>query len=133
VSALTGFGVAIAIAACSPGASTVPLPSVVVPSIDASAVASAGTQAALAALDQVDAAITANQTSGALTADDATSLKQLSSGIRTALQSGDMTAAKTAVDNLATKVDALASKLSGDAGTQLKAAITALKAAVASS
>jgi hypothetical protein len=132
-SAVAGALVAIALAACSPGASAVPLPSVALPSIDASAAASIGAQAALAALDQVDAAITANQTSTGLTADEASSLKQLTAGIRTALQSGDTTAAKTAVDNLSTKVDGFAAKLSGDAGTQLKAAIAALKAALPAS
>jgi hypothetical protein len=126
--------------ACTNGnAPTVPLPSGV-PSIDASAAASAAAGAAsaaagaaLTALDQVDSAIAANQTSGALTADDASSLTQLTSAARTALQSGDMTAAKTAVDNLSTKVDSLASNLSGDAGTQLQNAIAALKSAMPTS
>ena len=126
--------------ACTNGnAPTVPLPSGV-PSIDASAAASvaagaasAAAGAALTALDQVDSAIAANQTSGALTADDASSLTQLTAAARTALQSGDTTAAKTAVDNLSTKVDSFASKLSGDAGTQLKNAIAALKSAMPTS
>jgi hypothetical protein len=133
--ALTG-----ALAACSsPGSSGLTIPSPIA-SIDASAVASAASavasvaaQAALTALDQVDTAITANQSSGALSADDASSLTQLSAGVRTALQSGDTSAAKTAVDNLSTKVDSFASKLSGDAGTQLKNAIAALKAAMPTS
>lgn len=129
-----------ALAACtSPGSSGITIPSPL-PSVNGSAIASAASaaasvaaQAALTALDQVDAAITANQSSGALSADDASSLTQLSGGLRTALQSGDMTAAKTAVDNLSTKVDSFASKLSGDAGTQLKSAIAALKAAIPTS
>jgi len=128
------------LAACSsPGSSGITVPSPL-PSVDASALASAASaaasvagQAALAALDQVDTAITANQSSGALTADDASSLTQLTSGLRTALQSGDMTSAKTALDNLSTKVDSFASKLNGDAGTQLKNAIAALKAAMPTS
>jgi|SRR5689334_1138870 hypothetical protein len=128
------------VGACTNGnAPTVPLPSGV-PSIDASAAASvaagaasAAAGAALTALDQVDSAIAANQTSGALSADDASSLTQLTSAARTALQSGDTTAAKTAVDNLSTKVDSFASKLSGDAGTQLKNAIAALKSAMPTS
>jgi hypothetical protein len=66
-------------------------------------------------------------------ADDATSLKQLTAGVRTALQSGDMTAAKTALDNLSTKVDSLAAKLNNATGQQLTAAIAALKAAVPAS
>ena len=128
--AAAGVVLAIALAACSPSASTAPIPSVAIPSINASAAASAAAGAALTALDQVDAAITANQTSNALTADEASSLTQLSSGLRTALTSGDMTAARTALQNLATKVDGFASKLSGPAGTQLTAAIAALKAAI---
>jgi len=126
------------LAACNtPGSSGVPLPSGVtlpsnLPSVDVSAAASAAAQGALTALDQVDSAIAANQSSGALTADDASSLTQLTSALRTALQTGDTTAAKTAVDNLSTKVDSFASKLSGDAGTQLKNAIAALKAAMPS-
>jgi hypothetical protein len=132
-SAAAGVAVAIALSACSPGASAVPLPSVALPSLDAgaaSAAASVANQAALAALDQVDAAITANQTPNGLTADEAASLTQLTAGIRTALQSGDTSAARNAFDNLSTKVDGFASKLNTDTGTQLKAAIAALKAAL---
>jgi len=114
-------------------ASTVPLPSLgAVPSVDVSAAASVASQAALATLDQVDAAITANTSSTGLSADDANSLKQLTAGIRTSLQSGDTTAAKSAVDNLGTKVDSLAAKLNTDAGKQLKDGVAALKAALAS-
>ena len=122
-----------ALGACSsPLGSGVPLPSGV-PSINPSAVASAAAQGALTALDQVDTAIAANKTSGALTADDASSLTQLSTGLRTALQTGDASAAKTALDSLSTKVDSFASKLTGDAGTQLKSAIAALKSAMPTS
>ena len=130
--AIAGLAVALfALGACSPSAST--LPSVAVPSVDVSAGASLATGAALAALDQVDSAITANQTSGALTADEAKSLQDLSSGIRTALQSGDITGARTAADNLSAKTDELVAKLGTDAGTQLTAAITALKVALPAS
>jgi hypothetical protein len=131
--AAAGAALAIAIAACSPGASTLPIPSVAVPSVNVSAGASAAPAAAIAALDQIDTAIAANQTSGALTADEASSLKTLSTGIRTSLQTGDTTAARTAVDSLGTKVDSFASKLNTDAGRQLTAAIAALKAALPSS
>jgi hypothetical protein len=133
LAAAAGVVFALALAACSPSASTAPIPSLVVPSINASAAASAAAGAALTALDQVDAAITANQTSNTLTADEASSLTQLSSGLRTALPSGDMTAARTALTNFATKVDGFASKLTGPAGTQLTAAIAALKAAIPAS
>ena len=120
-----------AVAACSSTASSIP--SVAIPSINASAAASLGMQAALTALNDVDAAIAANATSGGLTADNATSLKTLSASIRTALQTGDTTAAKTAVDQFSTKLSEMASGLTGDAGKQLQDAAAALKAAVAGS
>src|SRR4029079_3658815 len=86
-----GVGVALAgaLAACSPGASSVPLRSVNVsglPSINTSAVASAATAAGLAALDAVDTAITTNASAAGLTSDETTSLTQLTSALRTALQ-----------------------------------------------
>lgn len=124
-----------ALAACNsaPGSSGVTLPSAIssaLPSVDASAVASAATGAATTALDQVDTAIASAQTSGSLTADDAKSLTDLTASIRTALQSGDTTGAKTALTNLTAKADSLSSKLSGDAGTAVKTAIDALKSAM---
>ncbi len=129
-----GFGLALALVlgGCgSPAASA--LPSVTVPSIDASAAASAGTKAAMTALDQVDAAITANTSTTGLSSDDAASLTQLSAGVRTALTTGDVSAARTAVENLSTKVQGFASRLSGPAGTQLTLAVEALKAALPAS
>jgi hypothetical protein len=129
--AVAGVILAAAFVGCSPAASAVP--SLAIPSIDASAAASLGTQAALSALDEVDSAITANESSGGLTADEATSLKSISASIRTALQTGDVSAAQPAVDEFSTKVDELASELSGDAGTQLRDAVAALKAALAGS
>jgi hypothetical protein len=136
--AAAGALLAIAIGACSPGGAGTPIPiSSTLPNVNPSAVASmaagaasAAAGAAVAALDQVDAAITANTSSTGLTADDASALKQLTAGLRTALQSGDMTAAKTAVDNLSTKVDSFAAKLNNATGQQLTAAIAALKAAM---
>jgi hypothetical protein len=117
------------VAACSSAASAPP--SLALPSVNASAAASMGTQAALKALDDVDAAISANETSGGLTGDNASTLKSLSASIRTALQTGDTTSAKTAVDEASTKVSGMASSLSGDAGKQLQDAVAALKAALA--
>ena len=117
---------AIAIAACSPGAGG----SVALPSVNVSAAASAASGAAITALVQVDAAIDANQTAAGLTADDVSSLKALTGGIRASLQTGDTAAAKTAVDNLSTKVESFAAKLNTPAGVQLMAAIAALKAAL---
>ena len=126
---------AFAIGACTPSspANSIAIPSVALPSIDASAAASAVAGAAVAALDQVDTAITANQTSNALTADEATALQDLSRGVRTALQSGDTTGARTALENLSTKVDSFASKLTGEPGTQLKNAIAAVRSALPAS
>jgi len=131
--AAAGVALAIALTACSPSASGVPAGSLAVPSADVSAGASLATGAAIAALDQIDAAIAANGTSGALTADDAKALQDLATGIRTALVSGDTTAARTAVDNLSAKVDGFAANLNTDAGQQLEAAIEALKAALPAS
>jgi hypothetical protein len=128
--ALTGLALAVALIGCSPGASSVPAPSLVLPSIDASAVASAGAQAALSAVDQVDAAITANTSSTGLTADEATQLKGLTADLRTKLQTGDMTSAKTAFDAVSAKVDELAAKLNTDTGKQLKDAVASLKALI---
>ena len=126
---------AIAVAACSPAASNAPAGSLALPSVpgvDMSAGASMATDAGLAALDQIDAAIAANQTSGALTATEASDLQELATGVRTALQSGDTTAASTAVANLSTKVTEFASKLNTPTGEQLKAALAALEAALPS-
>ena len=103
------------------------------PSVDVSVAASAASGAAITALVQVDAAIDANQTAAGLTADDVSSLKALTAGIRTSLQTGDKSSAKTAIDNLSTKVDSFAAKLNTPEGTQLKAAIAALKAALPAS
>jgi hypothetical protein len=127
--------IAMGLGACSnPVGSAIPsvsIPaSVAIPSVTVSAAASAAAQAAIAALDKVDTQITANQTASGLTADDANSLKQLTAGVRTALQTGDTAAAKTAVQNLSTKIDSLSAKLSGDNGKQMTDAITALKTAL---
>ncbi len=131
--AASGLLLAFGLSACTPSASVAPIGSAALPSIDASAAASAISGAAMTALGQVDAAITTTQTDGTLTADEATSLTQLTAGIRTALTSGDTTAARTAVDNLGTKVDSFASKLGSGAGPQLTAAIAALRAALPAS
>ena len=132
-----GFALAGALAACSPGASSVPLPSInasALPSVNVSAAASLAASAGLAALDQVDAAITANTNANGLTVDEASSLTQLSGALRTAIQSGDTSGIKTALTNLSTKVDSFSAKLnSTPAGAQLTAAMAALKAALPAS
>jgi hypothetical protein len=128
----SGFALALALGACNTPAvgSAVPASSVALPSVDASAAASVASQAALAALDRVDAAITANTSATGLSADDAAALTQLTAGLRTALQSGDMTGAKTAFANLSTKANSLAPKFSGAAGTQMTDAVATLKSAL---
>jgi hypothetical protein len=122
---------AVVLSACSSTASPGGSASLALPSVDVSAAASAGAQAALTALDGVDAAITANQTSAGLTTDEAASLKSLTASIRTALQTGDMTAAKTAFESFSTKFSGMAAKLNTGAGKQLTDAVAALKAAMA--
>ena len=109
----------IAIAACSPGASALPTTSLAVPSVDVSAAASLATEAAVAALDQVDAAIAANETSGALTAEEAGDLQTLATGVRTSLATGDVASARTAVEDLSAKADEYAAKLDNATGQQL--------------
>src|SRR4051812_41779056 len=97
------FGIGLTLAAvlggCASGAGSsgsLAIPSVAIPSINASAAASAGAQIALGVLDRIDAAIAAAQTSGGLSAENATTLKDLSAKIRTPLQTGDLASAKTA-------------------------------------
>ena len=124
-----GLTLMAALVACSPAASNPP--SIALPSVDVSAAASLGTQAALTALDQVDAAITANESAGGLSAENATSLKTLAASIRTSLQTGDVTAARAGFDQFSTQFDQFAAQLNGDAGTQLQDAVTALEAALA--
>ena len=118
------------LAACS-GTTTTPS----VPAVSLAPVSiepSAATGAVLAVLDQIDTAIDANQTTTGLTVEEAGSLKDLVSQIRTAVQSGDMSAAKPAVDALSAKITELDAKLGTDAGTQLKSAVEQLKTLVGS-
>ena len=114
------------LAACSTSTGSSPsLPVVSLPpvSIDPSAAASA----ALAALDQLDTEIDANQTATGLTVEERDSLKAFTATIRTAVQTGDLSAAQPAVDQLSAKVTELDAKLGTDAGTRLKAAVAQLK------
>jgi ABC-type glycerol-3-phosphate transport system substrate-binding protein len=128
------FGVILAaggvLAACSGTTTTPSLPAVSLPpvSIDPSAAASA----VVAVLDQIDTAIDANQTATGLTVEERDSLKSLVSQVRTAVQTGDVSAAKPTVDALSAKITELDAKLGTDAGTQLKAAIEQLKTLVGS-
>jgi hypothetical protein len=131
--AAIGLALAAAVTGCTPGASSVPAPSLALPSIDASAAASAVLQVELAALDEVDKAITANTTPTGLTTDEASQLQQLTATLRTKLQSGDVPSAKAAFDAVSAKVDELAAKLNSDSGKLLKDAVAALKALIPAS
>jgi hypothetical protein len=106
--------------ASSPSLPQVSLPAV---SIDPSAAAAA----VVTALDQLDTEIDANQTATGLTVEERDTLKGLVSTIRTAVQTGDLTAAQPAVDELSTKLTELDAKLGTDAGTRLKDAAAQLK------
>jgi hypothetical protein len=122
--------VAAALAGCSSGALS--SGSLAIPSVNVSAAASMGAQVALGVLDRVDAAITSSETSGGLSTENASTLKGLTATIRTSLETGDLSEARTGFADLAAKVEEVASTLSGDAGTKLRDAIAALKAAVGS-
>ena len=128
VSALALAGV---LSACNaaPGASPA-LPSVSLPavSIDPSAAASA----VVAALDQIDAEIDANQSATGLTTEDADALKGFTAQLRTTVQTGDLSAAKPTLDQLSAKVTELDAKLGTDAGARLKAALAQLETLLAS-
>ena len=118
------------LAACSGTTTTPSLPAVSLPpvSIDPSAAASA----VVAVLDEIDRTIDANQTATGLTVEEQTALKDLVSQIRTAVQTGDLSAAKPTVDALSAKITELDAKLGTDAGTQLKSAVDQLKTIVGS-
>jgi hypothetical protein len=128
VSALALAGV---LSACNaaPGSSPA-LPSVSLPavSIDPSAAASA----VVAALDQIDTEIDANQSATGLTTEDADALKGFTAQLRTTVQTGDLSAAKPTLDQLSAKVTELDAKLGTDAGARLKAALAQLQTLLAS-
>jgi hypothetical protein len=119
------------LSACTntPGASP-SLPAVSLPavSIDPSAAA----DAVIGVLDQLETEITANQTAAGLTVEEADALKGIVAEIRTAVQTGDFSAAQPAVDEFKAEVAVLDAKLGTDAGTRLKAAFAQLEALLAS-
>ena len=128
ISALVAGGV---VSACSntPGSSP-SLPAVSLPavSIDPSAAA----DAVLGVLDQVETEIAANESAAGLTAEEGDALEGIVAKIKTAVQTGDLSAATPAVDELKAKVAELDAKLGTDAGVRLKAALTQLEALFAS-
>jgi len=121
-----------ALAACSPAPGSSPsIPAVSLPavSIDPSAAA----DAINTALDQLDTEIDANQSATGLTVEERDALKESVAAIRTAIETGDLSAAQPALDQLSAKVAELDAKLGTDAGTRLKAALTQLEALLAGS
>lgn len=127
ISAFVAGGV---LSACSnaPGASP-SLPSVSLPAVSIDP--SAGRAAVVAVLDQLETEIAANESATGLTADEGDALEGMISEIRTAVQTGDLSAAQPAVDEFKAKVAELDAKLATDAGARLKAALTLLEARLA--
>ena len=127
ISALIAGGV---LSACSnaPGASPA-LPSVSLPTVSIDP--SAANAAVVGVLDQLDAEIAANESAAGLTAEEGDALQTIVAKVRTAVQTGDLSAATPAVDELKAKVAELDAKLGTDAGTRLKAALTQLEALLA--
>lgn len=83
-------------------------------------------QAAIAALNVVDKAITAARGPAGLNLADQNRLFQLEDGIRPALERGDLTAARTVFDQLAAYVLSAEARLDSDGGRRLKSAVTGL-------
>ena len=126
------LGLGALLAACSPTPGSSPsLPAVSIPPVSVDP--SAASAAVVAALDQLGTEIDANQSATGLTTEDTGALKAIVVQIRTAAETGDMSAAQPAIDQLSAKVAELDAKLGTDAGTRLKAALTQLQALVAGS
>ena len=127
ISALVAGGT---LSACSSTPGTSPsLPDVSLPAISIDPSAAAG--AVVAVLDRLDSEITANQSATGLTVEERDALKEVLAKIRTAVQTGDLSAAQPAVDEFKAKVAALDAKLGTEGGLRLKAVLTQLEALVA--
>jgi hypothetical protein len=113
----------------SPGSSPA-LPSVSLPAVSIDPSAAAG--AVVAALGQLETEIDANRSATGLTTEDADALKAFVAQIRTAVETGDLSAAKPTLDQLSAKVTELDAKLGTDAGERLKAALAQLQTLLAS-
>jgi hypothetical protein len=113
----------------SPGSSPA-LPSVSLPAVSIDPSAAAG--AVVAALGQLETEIDANRSATGLTTEDADALKGFVAQIRTAVETGDLSAAKPTLDQLSAKVTELDAKLGTDAGARLKAALAQLQTLLAS-
>ncbi len=125
ISTLVAGGV---LSACSNTASpSVPAVSLPAVSIDPSA----ATATVLGVLDQLETEIAANESATGLTAEEGDALEGIVAKVKTAVQTGDLSAATPAVDELKAKVAELDAKLGTDAGARLKAALTQLEALLA--
>jgi eukaryotic-like serine/threonine-protein kinase len=81
---------------------------------------------ALAALDQVDAAIAATTGKGGLKGNQRNDLEQRAAAVRSALQSGDLDAARDAADALAERIDKLDKELDKERRRRLADAVETL-------
>ena len=128
ISAIVAAGM---LSACSntPGASA-SLPAVSLPSMSIDP--SAARAAVVAVLDKLGTEITANQTATGLTAEERDALQEAVAKIRTAVETGDVSAAQPAVDEFKAKVAELDAKLGTAEGLRLKAVLTQLQALLAS-
>lgn len=128
--ATMSLGAVLSACSATPGGSP-SLPAVSLPpmSIDPSAASST----VLLALDEVDAQIDANQTAAGLTVEERDALKDIVARIRTAVDTGDLSAAQPAVDELSAKLTELDAKLGTDTGTRLKDTVALLEALLAAS
>ena len=124
ISAIVAAGT---LSACSnaPGASA-SLPAVSLPAVSIDP--SAARAAVVAILDKLGTEITANQTATGLTVEERDALQETVAKIRTAVETGDVSAAQPAVDEFKAKVAELDAKLGTAEGLRLKAALTQLEA-----
>jgi hypothetical protein len=127
---LIGIGaLGVALSGCSTTGASPSLPAVSLPAVSIDP--SAATEAVVNALDQLDTEIAANQTATGLTVEERDTLQGIVAEIRTAVETGDLSAARPTVEELKTKVAELDAKLGTDAGTRLKAALGQLEAMLA--
>ena len=86
----------------------------------------------VAVLDKLGTEITANQTATGLTVEERDALQEAVAKIRTAVETGDVSAAQPAVDEFKAKMAELEAKLGTAEGLRLKAALTQLEALLTS-